>query len=439
MQINRRDFVKAGALLSSSIILPFSFTEAENKIKIAIVGTGWWGTDVLLPNILASEQFEIIGLCDVDSAALKNASDKMVENGFKKPELFTNHKEMYKLSGLQAVVISTPTHWHPIQFIDACREGLHVFLEKPICYDIREGQAMVDAQKKAKNVVSVDFPRVMVDTNDQVKDFIQSGEAGQIIQATANINNNDGELVEKPIPDTIDFERFCGPAPLTKYLCSKNGKKPVWRGQHDFSRGVLMDWGIHYIHNIRKILDLDLPDYVAAIGGIAGNRKVENPNFLDVQFNFEGLPLNWSHKSWGFTATNPDHNIGITLFGEKGTIFSGDLGWEFYPKGSKEKIVHGDVRFRPGNEKNRATYSKMFVDLFYEFAEGIRNNSNKGITNTLEDAFKTTSAVIYADLSYLVKSGINIDNSTLNISNNDKAQKMLKRDYRSPYQHPYLA
>lgn len=283
----------------------------------------------------------------------------------------------------------------------------------------------------------VDFPRMMVDTNNQVKDFIQSGEAGKILQVHANINNNDGLLVEKPIPETIDFDKFCGPAPLAKYMCSKNGIKPVWRGQHDFSRGVMMDWGIHYIHNIRKIMNLDLPDSISAIGGNAGNLAQENPNHLNVQFDFGGLPVSWSHKSWGFTATNPDHNIGITLFGKKGTIFSGDLGWEFYPKGGKEKIAHGDVRFRPGAPENNPIYMKMFVDMFNEFAEGIRNNSHSGITNTLQEAHKTTSTVIYGDLSYQVKSGINIDNSSMNISNNDKAQSMLKRDYRNMYQHPY--
>ncbi|HSH18984.1 MAG TPA: Gfo/Idh/MocA family oxidoreductase, partial [Draconibacterium sp.] len=352
-------------------------------------------------------------------------------------KLFSDYREMYKLPGLQSVIISTPTHWHALQFIDACKTGLHVFLEKPISYDIREGQAMVEAHRKANNVVLVDFPRVMADTNDQVKAFIQSGEAGRIIQAHANINNNEGALVEKPIPETIDFERYCGPAPFSKYMCSEKGTTPVWRGQHDFSRGIMMDWGIHYVHNIRKIMDLDTPNYVSAIGGVAGNIAVENPNYLDVQFDFGGLPVSWSHKTWGFTAINPDHNIGITLFGEKGTIFSGDLGWEFYPKGGNEKIAHGDVRFRPGAPGNNEIYMKMFDDMFSEFADGIRNSSNKGITNTLEDAFKTTSTVIFGDLTYLVKSGINIDKATMNISNNDKAQGMLKRAYRNGYKHPY--
>jgi predicted dehydrogenase len=81
----------------------------------------------------------------------------------KNPSFFRITEQMYEMPGLQAVAIATPTHWHALQFIAACKKGLHVFLEKPVSYDIREGQAMLDAHRKAKNVVQVDFPRVMAD------------------------------------------------------------------------------------------------------------------------------------------------------------------------------------------------------------------------------------------------------------------------------------
>ncbi|MBK8426164.1 MAG: hypothetical protein IPL27_09450 [Lewinellaceae bacterium] len=68
---------------------------------------------------------------------------------------------------------------------------------------------------------------------------------------------------------------------------------------------------------------------------------------------------------------------------------------------------------------------------------GIRQKSNKGITNTLEDAFKTTSSMIYADMSYRLKSGLNIDISNMDITNHEEGRKMLKREYRAPYRHPY--
>lgn len=433
--MDRRNFIKSGTVAAGSLLIPHSLKPAQDKIKLAILGTGWWGTDMLLKNALASGQFEITGLCDIDSVALNNAAEEVIKSGSKKPRLFSAYKEMYELPGLQSVAIATPTHWHALQFIDACKKGLHVFLEKPVSYDIREGQAMLQAHKRAKNVVQVDFPRVMADTNNKVKAFIQSGEAGKILQVQANINNPEGRLVEKEIPSTIDFETYCGPAPRKKFLCSEEGSRPDWRGQHDFSRGIMADWGIHYIHNVRKILNLDLPDSVSTIGGTIRNFTSDNPDHLDVQYDFGGLPVYWSHKTWGFTSPKPDNNIGVYYYGEKATIFSGDLGWEVYPSNGN-KISHGDVRFM-ADENVFQTYLKMIVDLFTEFAEQVRKNSNDGITNTLEEAYKTTSTVIYGDMAYRVKAGLNIDKLSMNIKNNEQAQKMLKREYRAPYRHPY--
>jgi predicted dehydrogenase len=434
--MDRRNFLKSSAITAGSLIIPFSLQAKDEKIKLAIVGTGWWGTDILLRAALSSGLFDIIGLCDVNSVLLNNAAEVVMKSGASKPALFSSYKEMYDLPGLQAVVIATPTHWHALQFIDACKKGLHVFLEKPVSYDIREGQAMLAAQKKANNVVQVDFPRVMVDTNEQVRAFIQSGEAGKILQVKANINNPEGPIIEKEIPKTVDFETFCGPAPRLKYLCSENGDRVDWRSQHDFSRGIMVDWGIHYIYNVRRVLGLDLPDHVSAIGGTTKNFTMDNPDHLDVRFDFGGLPVYWSHKSWGYTSPMPDHDIGVYYYGEKATIFSGDLGWEVYPNGAA-KVSHGDVKFNPGNPAVSQRYDKMMIDLFTEFAGQIGKNSNKGITNTLEDAFKTTASVIYGDMAYRVKTNLDIDKTTLNIRNNETAQRLLKREYRAKYKHPY--
>lgn len=434
--MERRDFIKSSAALAGSLILPLGAMAGENKIKLAILGTGWWGTNILLVGALASGLYEIVALCDVNKVALDQAAKAVVDVGLKKPQLFSAYQEMYKVEGLQAVVIATPTHWHALQFIDACKAGLHVFLEKPISYDIREGQAMLAAQQKANNVVLVDFPRTMLDTNDKVKAFIQSGEAGKIRQVQANIHNPEGDLVVKEIPKTMDFEAFCGPAPKQKFLCDGNGNTPIWRFQHDFSRGVMADWGIHYIHNIRKVLDLDLPNNISAIGGITKKTLQDNPDHLEVRYDFGGLPVYWSHKAWGYTSPIPSHSVGVYYYGEKATIFAGDLGWEVYTaKG--EKIINGDVIFNPGNPKQMEVYNQTMINMFKQFAEGVKTKSDKGITNKFEDAFKTTSTIIYGDMAYLAKANLEIEKASMNIKNHKQAQAMLKREYRKPYQHPY--
>lgn len=434
--MNRRSFIKSGALAASSFVIPLPLKAGTDKIKLAILGTGNWGTEVVLKSALSAGQFEIVALCDVNAIALDKAADVVVKFGMQKPKLFTSYREMYEMKGLQAVAIVTPTHWHALQFIDACKKRLHVFLEKPVSYDIREGQAMLQAHAAAGNVVQVDFPRVMGDVNQGVKSFIERGDAGQIFQVMANINHHEGPLAEQQIPPTLDFETFCGPAPRPKFLC-ENAGIPMWRGQRAFSRGILFDWGIHYIHNARLVLGLDLPDNVMSIGGITRNFTHDNPDHLDVKFEFGSLPVCWSHKTWGYTSPVPSRDYGIYYYGETATIFAGDMGWEAYTK--EGKLIDGDVQFNPADPLKWQQYLSWAVDLFREFAEQVRSNSNKGISNTLEQAVKTTSSVIYADLAYQVKSRLDIDKVTMDVIKNNEAQRLLKRTYREPYHHPYAS
>jgi predicted dehydrogenase len=434
--MQRRDFIKAGAFATGALMMPFSAWAKEDKINLAILGTGWWGRDILLPNILSSGRFNILALCDVDTDALQKTADAVVKAGSPRPKLFSSYQEMYEMPGLQAVVISTPTHWHALQFIAACQRGLDVFLEKPVSYDIREGQKMLEAHKKANNIVSVDFPRVKFSTNEQVKAYIRSGAAGEILQAKANINHNEGSLLEKAVPQTLDYEAFCGPAPKVKFMTSPDGETWAWRGQHAFSRGILADWGIHYIHNIRKVLNLDLPDSITAMGGTMKNFTQDNPDYLDVKFDFAGKPVYWSHKSWGYTSDRPETNIGVYYYGEKATIFAGDIGWEVYPADGSEKIVHGDIRFN-ADPSFMPKAMKAIESLFTEFATAIRSRSGNSIAVSLEDAYKSTAAVIYADIAFRTESPITVNKSSMDIVNNSSASAMLKRAYRESFRHPF--
>lgn len=74
--------------------------------------------------------------------------------------------------------------------------------------------------------------------------------------------------------------------------------------------------------------------------------------------------------------------------------------------------------------------------MFVELAEGIRNKSNSGITNTFEEGHKTTSCIIYGDMAYRTKSNLMINKSSMDITNNKEAMALLKRQYRAPYKHP---
>ena len=435
--MERHTFIKTGSLASGALMAPISLKKADEKIKLGIVGVGWWGTDYILRFALECKQYEIVGLCDVDQVTLKNASANVVATGASAPQLFGNYEQLYDMPGLQAVAIVTPTHWHPLQFIAACKKGLDVWLEKPLSYDIREAQAMQEAHQQAGNMVNVDFPRLYSDANAEVKRVIESGELGEIHQIQFNIHRGGGLPPEAQIPATFDYETFCGPAPKLPYRCAPEGVRPNWRSQHGFSRGVLADWGIHYLQNIRTVMDLGLPDEITAMGGNVLKDGRQHPDYLDVKFDFAGLPVQWTYKAWGHTNPLPHTDIGTFYYGDKATLWVYDIGWEIY---SSKGLVKSEGHPREPYSSpifNELT-DKAFILQFNTFADAIRSRSPKQIRGTFDHGFIATSSIIYADLAYRTKRPVRIDHQTMDIRDNEAASALLTRAYREPYEHPYL-
>ncbi len=432
--------MQAGAIATTGWMTSnWSYQPQDGRIKMGIVGTGWWGTDYLLKYALESNEYEIVALCDVSEVALQTALDKLSEAGVPTPRVYKTYEELYEHPDLEAVIIATPTHWHALQFIAACEKGLHIWQEKPISYDIREAQAMQAAYEKAGIVVNIDFPRLQAPINNEVKGYIQSGQVGEIYQVGFNINNPVGAPKEVPVPDTLDFDAYCGPAPILKYLEHPRPGRMNWRVQQGFSRGILADWGIHYLQNIRSVMELSIPDSVQASGGnTTKNPTAEHPDYLEVTFNFDGLPVVWNHKTWGFTSPLPHTNIGIFYYGSKGTIFAADSGWEVYPGDGSGRKTFGNPRVGLNSEEYEAEIRREFVAQFKSFAASIRAKNESAIKGTFEEGFNSTSAVIYADLAYRSQQVVRIDKSTMDVMGNTKAYEMLKRAYRAPYKHPYV-
>ncbi len=434
--MNRREFVISSSLASGALFAPFSIFGKEQKLNVGIVGTGWWGTDLLMPALLKSGHFEIIGLCDVDSAHLDNAAKKLSETSSFKAKLFKDYRDLYEMKGLDAVVIATPPHWHALQLIDASKKGLHVFLEKPVFYDISEGQAMQQEVEQSGILVQVDFERLRMNSYQEVTDYISQGKAGKIFQVEAQINFHlkGIDTVEKEIPETLDFDAWCGPAPVGPYLCPKDSDSTTinWRAMEMYGRGHLYDWGIHHIHSIRNILKLDLPDSVTAFGGNTRYVNCDTPDYLNVRFDFGDLPVIWNHKIWGTVPYTPEVQNGIFLYGEKATIFVSDEGWIVTPAGKdQEKEKHG-FESAVGND-----VIAIISDHMTEFANAVKTDSPENLLTGLKDSCLTTECVNLADIAYRTGESIAFDPDALKITSPSAANSYLKRDYRKPYNHPF--
>lgn len=425
--MKRRKFVEmasfGSASAATSIYFPKSFQ--ERKLKIGLIGSGWYGM-VDVKAALKIGGVEVIGICDVDSEHLSTSADEIEKLQGSRPKTFKYYGDLLDMKGLEALVIGTIPHWHALQFISACNKGLDIYCEKPLAYDVMEGVAMVNAARKSGNIIQVGFQRRQAESFKKAKEFIDLGKIGEVHQVVAQIHYNPGPQDTKiqPPPASLDWEEWCGPAPKLEYRPSIGHKS--WRLEKEYGNGHLVDWGIHHIDIIRKIMGEGMPDNIYASGGILALKdQITTPDTLNVKFGFKMAPVIWQHRLWGNGDITKEYNNGIFFYGEKGTIFSDDSKVVIFPAGRDAKREDFLIQ-TPLMQENHVE----------NFLKAVRNKDKTLISCTPEDAFKSTATVQLAMISYNTGSIVKWDQEKNIIIGNPEASALLKREYRGKYMHP---
>jgi predicted dehydrogenase len=362
----------------------------------------------------------------VDSAHLDEFTGLVEKQQGARPKTFKRYQDLLAEKDLDGVVIATPPHWHALPFIAACERKLAVYCEKPLAYDIREGRAMVNAWKRAANIVQIGFQRRQSDAFAQARDYIKSGAAGRIVQADVQIHYTAVPLDNKPQepPPTLDWDLWCGPAPKIPY--SPNVGHKSWRLEETTGHGHLVDWGIHPMDATRMVLGLGLPKSVTAVGGLYEYKgKITTPDTLTAHFEFDGLPVVWRHRLWGAAEFAPEVSNGVFFYGDKATVFATDSRWIVIPKerGAQRKVT--DIKPAPD----------MGARHVKEWIEAVR--AGRQPSCTVEEGYKSTTMVKLAMISYSTGRTIRWDAEKETIPNDPEAAKLLKRAYRTPWKHPY--
>ena len=397
--------------------------EADRKLRMGVIGCGWYGM-VDAKAALKAGGVEFVAICDIDSEHLEQSAADLEKAQGKRPQTFKLYEDLLKVPELEAVIIATPPHWHALQLIAALERGLDIYCEKPLSYDIREGRAMIEAVKKSGRIVQVGFQRRQSTAFKAVREHIQSGEAGKIICAEATINYNAGTKDPTPQspPASLDWDLWCGPGPKIPY--SPQVGHMNWRLEKTSGHGHLVDWGIHLIDASRVILGAKMPESVTATGGLYSLKgKITTPDVLTAHFDFAECPVTWHHRIWGAEEYAPEVSNGIFFYGEKETLFVTDERWEIIPRGK--------------HQDKKAIEAKADAGLLHmqEFLKSVRTRQQPGCL--IEDAYASTTTVKLAMISYETGSKILWNAQQEQIEGNPAAAKLLKRDYREPWKHPY--
>src|SRR6185295_616209 len=150
---NRRHFIQQTALATAVVSVAPSLhaADANNKLVIAMIGPGGMGMNHLRA-LIGYKDVEVACVCDADQTRADQAASAVEKSSGKRPKVVNDMRRVFEDKSIDAVFIATPDHWHAPAGILALDAGKHVYVEKPIAHNIREGRLLVDAARRARKV-----------------------------------------------------------------------------------------------------------------------------------------------------------------------------------------------------------------------------------------------------------------------------------------------
>lgn len=224
--ITRRKAITTLALSGAGFaILPSTLCGASapsKRVNIAMIRTGRQGIQVNMATFLGMANVRVIAVCDVDRLRLAHAKS-IVDRAYGNEDCrsFTDFREALDVPGLDAVMISTPDHWHAIQALAALDKGLHVCCEKAITWYFDEGRALADMAKKSGLVFRLDSECRSHGYVIKTANLALNGYLGTIrrfeVGVPQEMGDGFGDATPMPVPAHLDYEMWLGPAPGRPY------------------------------------------------------------------------------------------------------------------------------------------------------------------------------------------------------------------------------
>lgn len=428
--MNRKDFIKHSSLgVMGMITHPYIVKKQTSKYNAVLIGSGWWGTNILREGIRTGE-LKITALCDVDEAQLKKCKDEVDKLCSDNPKLYKDFRECIEKEKPEIVINATPDHWHALIAIYALNHGAHVFLEKPISHTVLEGAAILKAARNNKRVCIVDFHRRYSPHNVSGIDFLRSGKAGKIkeVKAFVQYNWGPGKLEEQPtVPQGLDWDMYCGPAALTTYNPAIHPRG--WRHYRNFANGQIGDWGPHWFDQILWWSEEKAPKSIFS-SWTAGGRdsRSDTPTTQTAVYNFESFVVTWDHTVFNSHKEKKSENVGVYFHGTEGTFHMGWIqGWTFYPNNQNKEVIHEDAKLDQPDGQN----IKM---VWQDFLQCIK--TNKLPHADIAAGRNATNMALLGMVSAQLGRSIQWDDNTNKIKEDKEANALLSRKYRGNWKYP---
>ena len=259
-RIDRRGFLKKALgvsaavagfpyVVSSSALGNAGGVAASARITMGFIGVGSHGIGMNLQTFLGQPDCQAVAVCDVDPNNIKQACDLVNQKyGNKDCATYKDWREVIARDDIDAVMISTPDHWHVPMSLAALRAGKDVECEKPTL-TVREGRILADTVKRYGRVFQWSTEDRAVYEYHRMCELVRNGRIGKLHTVRVELPSgpdNPGNNKPMPVPDGLDYDMWLGPAPWRPY-CGPDHLPYQWRWIFDYSGGQLSDWGAHLL------------------------------------------------------------------------------------------------------------------------------------------------------------------------------------------------
>jgi predicted dehydrogenase len=432
---DRREFLKvssAGVMAAGVLAAGVPAAAAASrsgKLSVGLIGCGGRGVhDAGL--FQRTAEVEVTYVCDVDERRLGAAASKL---GVTSRRAVTDFRRILDDPNVDAVVIATPDHWHALAAILACDAGKHVYVEKPISHNLREGRLLVDAA--VRNRVHVQHGTQSRSTRTMIEAvrLLREGIIGTVLVAKCWNIQRRGLLepgADTDPPAELDYNTWVGPAPLVPYRTNRVHHRWTW--WYHFGTGDMGNDGVHDVDYTRWGLGVDThPSRIVALGGkFAGADEKEFPDTQQVTFEYpgDGQPgsrrlLIYEQRLW---STNYPHQCdsGAEFYGTSGQMFLSRRG-KLEVLGDRNQPVKVNVPLEPQND---AAHVQNFCDTI----------RGKGTLNA--DALTghlSTALCHLGNIATRVGRSLVFDPATEQIVGDDSANELVRRTYRDHWGTPH--
>lgn len=431
--VARRDFVK---LTSAGVIAASAFPAAQllaaksanERLVVGLIGCGGRGShDAGLfkntPNV------EVAYVADVDDTRRQSAAKNL---GITEGRAVSDLRKILDDKSVDAVIVATPDHWHSPASILACEAGKHVYVEKPVSHNIREGRLLVDSSARNKTLVQHGTQSRSTSMMIEAVKLLRDGIIGNVLVAKCwNIQRRGslGRGQAASPPSGLDYDNWVGPATMIPYWTTRVHNRWTW--WYHFGTGDMGNDGVHDIDYTRWGLGVDThPTKVSALGGkFVWDDDAEFPDTQQVTFEYPGSGkpgdrklLIYEQRLW---STNYPHNC------DSGAEFYGSKGQMFLSRRGKIEVI---------SEKNQAVplnvqpVGQNDVAHVLNFCEAIRGNSK--LTADALTGHLSTSLCHLGNIATRLGRSLHFDPQKEQIVGDEEANALVRREYRDHWGTP---